>query len=155
MSKYILEICPSTQELKELYEKRCNTTDSGVDLYVPNETTIVCGDVCFLSHGIKCRLVDEIGNTYPYYLYPRSSISKTPLMLANSVGIIDMSYRGQIISALRYLPVDTVGLSTYTIEKGTRLVQLCAPDLSPLRVKIVDHLDETSRGEGGFGSTGK
>ena len=154
-SKYILEILPSSPELKALYEKRSLSTDSGVDLFVPIETIIRCGDVKFVSHGIKCRMVDDEGNTYPYYLYPRSSISKTPLMLANSVGIIDKDYRGDIIAAIRYLPLDTIALSLYTIEQNTRLVQICSPDLSPLRVRVVDSLDSTVRGEGGFGSTGK
>ena len=100
-----------------------------------------------------------------FYLYPRSSISKTRMRLANSVGIIDAGYRGDIIAA-----VDTIGLfgsndiwhvwkeTLSPIKKYDRYFQLCAPDLSPFLVHIVDTEAElgapTTRGQGGFGSTG-
>jgi dUTP pyrophosphatase len=90
-----------------------------------------------------------------YYLYPRSSTgTKTPLRLANSVGIIDSGYRGNIISVF-----DNWKNSTYVVEKYNRLVQICPPDLSyPMSVTMVendDTLGRTERGEGGFGSTGR
>ena len=100
-----------------------------------------------------------------FYLYPRSSISKTRMRLANSVGIIDAGYRGDLIAA-----VDTIGLFGSTdiwhvwketispIKKYDRYFQVCAPDLSPFLVHIVDAEHElsppTARGQGGFGSTG-
>ena len=100
-----------------------------------------------------------------FYLYPRSSISKTRMRLANSVGIIDAGYRGDLIAA-----VDTIGLFGSTdiwhvwketlspIKKYDRYFQVCAPDLSPFLVHIVDTEEElsppTARGHGGFGSTG-
>jgi dUTPase len=100
-----------------------------------------------------------------FYLYPRSSISKTRMRLANSVGIIDAGYRGDIIAA-----VDTIGLfgsndiwhvwkeTLSPIQKYDRYFQLCAPDLSAFLVHIVDTEAElgapTIRGQGGFGSTG-
>ena len=89
-----------------------------------------------------------------YYLYPRSSTgTKTPLRLANSVGIIDSGYRGNIIAAFdNWLDDD------YTVLKDSRVVQLCPPDLSyPVVVSLVSEESElglTKRGEGGFGSTG-
>jgi len=103
--------------------------------------------VTMVSMKIKCRMLDENGECVSYFLYPRSSISKTPLMLANSVGIIDANYRGEIIAALRCME------SKYTVSQGTRLVQICAPNLGKIRVELVDSLDETDRGSGGFGST--
>ena len=103
--------------------------------------------------------------TTGFYLYPRSSISKTRMRLANSVGIIDAGYRGDLIAA-----VDTIGLFGSTdiwhvwketlspIKKYDRYFQVCAPDLSPFLVHIVDTEEElsppTARGHGGFGSTG-
>ena len=100
-----------------------------------------------------------------FYLYPRSSISKTRMRLANSVGIIDAGYRGDLIAA-----VDTIGLFGSTdiwhiwketlspIKKYDRYFQVCAPDLSPFLVHIVDTEQDlsppTERGQGGFGSTG-
>ena len=85
-----------------------------------------------------------------YYLYPRSSLSKTPLRLANSVGIIDSSYRGEIMAA-----VDNISEKDFEIKQGQRLFQLCSPTLEPINYIITDNLSETKRGEGGFGSTGK
>ena len=89
----------------------------------------------------------------PYYIYPRSSISKTPLMLANHAGIIDTGYRGNLMTAVRNLSNE----NNYTIEKHSRLFQICSGDLKPFFVIIVDKedLSVTERNEGGFGSTGK
>ena len=99
-----------------------------------------------------------------YYMYPRSSLSKTPLRLANSVGIIDSGYRGNIIGMFDVVNVceteeNLEREADYFIQKYDRLVQLCAPGLVPLFIEIVDTLEElgeqTERGKGGFGSTGK
>jgi dUTPase len=100
-----------------------------------------------------------------FYLYPRSSISKTRMRMANSVGIIDAGYRGDLIAA-----VDTIGVFGSTdiwhiwketfspIKKYDRYFQVCAPDLSPFIVHIVPTEaglgTPTNRGHGGFGSTG-
>lgn len=98
---------------------------------------------------------------YGYYLYPRSSIVKTSMRLANSVGIIDSGYRGEIMAV-----VDKHGTSNdwKTVLKRDckqydRLFQICAGNLKPFRVEIVDNESElssmTERGCGGFGSTGR
>ena len=87
-----------------------------------------------------------------YYLYPRSSISKTPVRMSNSVGIIDAGYRGDIIVALDHID-ETI--FEYTIQKGTRLFQICSPVLDPIRMQLTDTLSQTQRGVGGFGSTGQ
>lgn len=117
--------------------------NSGFDLFIPNDMICTGGSVTFLNHGVKCRMKDNSG----YYLYPRSSISKTPLMMANSTGIIDSGYRGDIIGAVRNLSEE------YVVEKNTRLFQICHASLKPFIVSIVSELDQTTRGEGGFGST--
>ena len=117
--------------------------NSGFDLFIPNDIICTGGSVTFLNHGVKCRMRDNSG----YYLYARSSISKTPLMMANSTGIIDSGYRGDIIGAVRNFSED------YVVEKNTRLFQICHASLKPFSVSIVSELDETTRGEGGFGST--
>jgi dUTP pyrophosphatase len=73
-------------------------------------------------------------------------------MLANQTGIIDSGYRGWIMGAFRYL-----GDSCEKVEKDTRLLQICAPKLEPFLVALVEEsqLSDSTRGEGGFGSTGK
>ena len=126
--------------------------NSGFDLIVP-ETTEIGSGVKMISMDVKCDMVDHNGAHYGYYMYPRSSISKTPLMLANHVGIIDSGYRGFLMGAFRNL--DSV--NPYVVEKGTRLLQICHPSLCPLHIIMVNEneLSTTIRGEGGFGSTGK
>ena len=132
--------------------------DSGVDLVTTEDIEINRNQIGTLNFHIKCQMIsvnqdNGVKKQVGYYLYPRSSISKTPLMMANSVGIIDSGYRGNIMAKVRYFPFnETDGI--YKVESGTRLFQICAPDLSPIIVRIVDTLTETSRGEGGFGSTG-
>ena len=128
--------------------------DSGFDLLVADNNSVPNTSSVFVSMGIKCAMFLN-GQPTGFYLYPRSSISKTPLMLANHVGIIDSGYRGWIIGAFRNL-----GFSgpTYSMAKNTRLTQICHPSLCPIKVHIVDSeelLGVTARGENGFGSTGK
>ena len=90
----------------------------------------------------------------PFYLYARSSIYKTPFILANNVGIIDSGYRGNLCAAL-YNTRSTPEIVGLVPGMGKRMVQICMPDLSgEFHVRLVNELDDTSRGSGGFGSTG-
>jgi dUTP pyrophosphatase len=162
-----LNICITHDEpevndyLKNLYNNHTtyHDGDSGLDLFCPQEITIYPGETKIINLGISCSaekdFIEYNDNIIKlkkiptsYYIYPRSSIVKTPLRFANSVGIVDEGYRGKIAACF-----DNIKSEPYTIEKGTRLVQLCSPDLSPITFEIVNILDETSRGNGGFGST--
>jgi len=97
----------------------------------------------------------------PFYTYARSSISKTPLRLANNQGIIDAGYRGNLIGMFDCIHKSNDQTTTcdFYVDEYTRLLQICAPSLSPIYVEIVDKFQDlgpsTSRGDGGFGSTGK
>ena len=131
--------------------------DSGFDLFCPRDLTIPPNETSFIDLGIRCaaywrcsRAPSRDAVPQPFYVYPRSSLSKTPLRLANSVGIIDSGYRGNILVA-----VDNIRDKPFQLRRGTRLFQICAPDLSPLSVELVNSLDKTVRGAGGFGSTGQ
>lgn len=87
-----------------------------------------------------------------YWMLPRSSLSKTPLRLSNSVGLIDAGYRGSIKAA-----VSNFGADMFEAPANNRYFQLSTPDLLPWdRVEIVDEIPggPTLRGSGGFGSTG-
>ncbi len=124
--------------------------NAGFDLFVPPDTQINGENKThFLNHQIKCAAFNSsTGQPSSYFLYPRSSISKTPYRLANSVGIIDSGYRGNIIAAL-----DIIDSYQPFPEK---IVQICAPNLESIHVTLVDSIDQlgfTERGEGGFGST--
>lgn len=96
-----------------------------------------------------------------YYLYPRSSIVKTSMRLANSVGIIDSGYRGEIMAVVDKHDTsnDWKTVLKRDCKQYDRLFQICAGDLQPFRVEIVDNESElsgiTERGCGGFGSTGR
>ncbi len=167
MAQYKLLINPVNTSVAEFYinHNTYNEGDSGLDLFVPEDITIACGETKFIDLQIKCEMVNTFldNKNSSYYLYARSSISKTPLILKNSVGIIDAGYRGNIIAAVNYVPTceDLKQVASgespnmYTIKKGTRLVQICAPELQPFSFEVVNTLTETDRGEDGFGSTGK
>lgn len=104
-----------------------------------------------VGQGCRALAVDADGSQRAYWLAPHSSISKTPLTLANSLGLIDATYRGILKAAF-------VGSAEYTFTTHERLVQLAAADLRPwLEVVVVDALPgpDTTRGACGFGSTGK
>ena len=168
---------PEDTEIISKYKKKIesnNFQDSGFDIFMPNDGAYYLSDTKntmttidgarFLGLGLKCCMLKK-DVPCGFYLYPRSSISKTKMRLANSVGIIDAGYRGELIAA-----VDTIGVygsndihhiwkeTLGWIRKYDRYFQICAPDLLPFNVRIVDNEDElgaTERGSGGFGSTGK
>ena len=172
----VLKLYVNDAELKEKYIHKAKEhnenmlsnryPDSGFDLFVPQvERFTDQYSSKMIDFKIKAEMLysrDGSKDAYEwtscgYYLYPRSSISKTPLMLANHTGIIDAGYRGFVKGAFRHLsPVSSE--QPYLVDKHTRLVQVCHPSLCPVLVSIVDNetdLSDTSRGDGGFGSTGK
>lgn len=121
-----------------------NFSDSGFDLTII-EKIKTKGDVDFYTTGLAIQ--PSLG--YYCHIYPRSSISKTGYMLANSVGVIDSSFVGELIVALRKVDKDADD-----IELPCRIAQLvpmrcCYPDMIE-----VDSIEETNRGSGGFGSSG-
>jgi dUTP pyrophosphatase len=136
--------------------------DSGFDIMATNDFiqtkhmgTRVLKKVDFnISCSAKMVKQNKTYNT-GYYMDPRSSLSKTSLRLANSIGIIDSGYRGHLIGMFdEHEPFAT----TSKVDEQHRFVQICSPDLSPIVVNIVETKEElgepTSRGDGGFGSTG-
>ena len=151
----LIHILPENDTVKAMYEGHGNfhPGDSGLDLFVVEDIVIPGGSRSNkIDLNIKCEAFpsqSNMGVNISYYLYPRSSISKTPLRLCNSVGIIDSGYRGNIMAF-----VDNIDDEDYRITAGTRLFQICDPTLNPITMSVVNSLSETSRGTGGFGSTG-
>lgn len=92
-------------------------------------------------------LAVEIPAGYVGLVFPRSSVSKTSLVLANSVGVIDSGYRGSIMLKFKYLEEGLV------YDVGDRIGQLVIIPYPEVTFQEVDELSETERGEGGFGST--
>ena len=141
-------------ELQEKYNAHTNyhPGDSGLDLFCPKDILVKSGETVKIDLEIQCEALKDNRNNVSYYLYPRSSIVKTPLRLANSVGIIDSGYRGEIMAVF-----DNVSNDPFALQHKQRLVQICSPDLSPFIVRLVsseNDLSNTSRAEGGLGSTG-
>ena len=157
--------------------------DAGFDLFAPGnegiEEEIYGEQLRFFGTGwsdkspvnkldlkvcCSARMFVDSGKNFNtgYYMYPRSSLSKTQLRLANSTGIIDAGYRGHLMGMF-----DVVNIhhdsddndADYFGNKYDRYLQICAPGLVPIVVQIVNSMeelgDETTRGSGGFGSTGR
>ena len=142
-----------TEKIVEIKQKHLSAThiDSGFDLFVPSTTVIQPGKIALIDMKVRCAVYQghELKPS-PYYLYPRSSVCKRGIMLANSVGIIDSGYRGNLMAAFYNTNDEPI-----TINAGDRIVQICMPALSTrYSYHLVQHLDETERGEGGLGSTG-
>ena len=164
----VVENMPNYHEVKDLYIRNANThnnnvlnnnfIDAGFNLLLRDGINCDSSKVNKIDFGVKCsgKMICDNGKEYPsgYYMYPRSSTgSKTALRLANSVGIIDSGYRGNLMACF---DVITNTNSPSSFGPFTSLIQVCGPSLIPIVVFIVDELDEdTERGEGGFGSTGR
>ncbi len=103
----------------------------------------------FISY--KTGLAFQIPKNYVGLLFPRSSNSKKDLLLTNSVGVIDSGYRGEI--EFRYKR--TVADSAKIYEIGDRVGQIMIIPYPQIKIIEVENLEESERGEGGFGSTGK
>ena len=142
----LLKLKPFNAAVKAFYENHghFHPGDAGLDLFVPNEVTIGARETVPIHLQVACEMEER-----PYFMMSRSSISKTPLRLANSIGLIDGGYRGELIAFC-----DNITRESYTVEAGQRLFQVVAMDGAPLEIEIVSELSESSRGDGGFGSTG-
>lgn len=148
--------------------------DSGYDIVAASDPVIVGlkveGDK-ELYHSIDyieydTDLIIEPPSGCHTYVFPRSSVSKTNLILANSVGLIDSGYRGSIKLRFKYLiqPVDmsfmhgaipVVGINKNKIyKKGDKIGQLVFSEKVIPQIEVVSSFEETQRNQGGFGSTG-
>jgi len=159
---YELEIQSLQEEKSSFYKNEFNRSDlnAGFDLHAA-ESVKVEQTPQFIPFGISVRLLkvqpmphgtssDLLKTDSHFWLVPRSSIYKSGLMMANSVGVIDKSYRGELKAPVWSM----TGQSEVSL--GDRLFQIVVPDMGWIRhVRLVDSLPETERGAGGFGSTGR
>ena len=129
---------------------RGSAAAAGYDLYIPSteETTMIKPhDTVKIGTGIAIALPN---NTFGA-IFARSGLAtKQGLRPANCVGVVDSDYRGELIVAI-HNDSDEVRF----IEGGDRIAQLVVIPYMPITLDKKDNLDETERGEGGFGSTGK
>jgi len=115
--------------------------------FIPFGITVRLLKVEPLPHGTSNEYLKTDSH---FLLMPRSSIYKSGLLMANSTGVIDKSYRGELKAPVWSMTGNS------SVQKGERLFQIVAPDMGWIRnVRMVDSLPETERGAGGFGSTGQ
>lgn len=119
---------------------------SGMDLSSTERVTLMPFERKLVPTGLAIQL--EQG--FEAQLRPRSGTSiKHGLTLINCVGTIDSDYTGEI-----FIPMINLSSTPYTIEIGERVAQMVISSYTSVGIKIVDELDKTERGSGGFGSTG-
>ena len=118
--------------------------DAGLDLVAIREEWTEDNGMVTYDTGLAI----EIPEGHVGLLFPRSSVSKTILTLANSVGVIDSGYRGSIMLKFRYPEEGMV------YEVGEKVGQIIILPYPQITFEEVDELSSTDRGEGGFGSTG-
>lgn len=125
------------------YSKAKQNEDTGLDIPMHCSVTVPAKTKSFtVDLGFKAQ------QNQGYMLVPRSSISKTPLRLANSIGIIDKSYRGKVM-----VKVDNNSWGDFTMNEGSCYFQIVAFNGKLPNYELVDHISNTLRGDGGFGST--
>lgn len=123
-------------------------TDAAADLYAAQDMVLTPHS---LSNMVNTGVRLELPEGWMAVILPRSSMgAKTGLRLSNSAGIIDSDYRGPL--GVLY---DNISDSEYKITAGDRIAQLLVLPSYRFKAKIVDSVNETERGEGGFGSSGK
>ena len=130
--------------------ERATSGSAGLDLcaLLKEPLTLSCGDTAVIPTGLAIEIPSS---EYAAFIFARSGLSvKHGIGLLNSVGVIDSDYRGEL-----KVPMVNLGAEAYTIQPGERVAQLCIAPVYTAAFVQADALDETARGEGGFGSTGK
>ena len=117
---------------------------AGYDLYSYESETVAPNQIKLIDTGISIRVPE---GTYGR-IAPRSSVSKKGILI--NAGVIDRDYRGPI-----KVMVHNLSNNDYVINKNDRIAQLILEQIKTPSVELVEELDDTERGERGFGSTGK
>lgn len=123
---------------------------AGMDLSACIEKPVILkkGEIALIPTGIAISIPTPL---YGAFIFARSGLaSKHGICLANSVGVIDSDYRGEI-----KCPLINLGSEDFEIKKGERIAQMVFMPVAQVCLCEKDNLDETERGEGGFGSTGR
>jgi dUTP pyrophosphatase len=136
----------STEAIIPTYAK---SGDAGMDMVA---TKIIGENLGSITYGTDISM--EIPEGFVGLIFPRSSIRKTNLQLSNSVGVVDSGYRGEIQATFNKIQgIDNVERDSYKV--GDRICQIMIIPHPTVEFEEVEELNNTERGEGGFGSTGK
>ena len=144
-----------TFKIKKLRENakipfRATAGSAGMDLYacIDEPLTLGGGEKAVIPTGIAIELPSA---ELAAFVFARSGLAiKHGIGLLNSVGVIDSDYRGEVM-----VGVINQFRESYTIQPGERIAQMVIMPVSMMPVREVTELDDTVRGAGGFGSTGK
>ena len=124
---------------------KAHATDAGFDLYADSMSYDDCNNVVY-GTGVAV----EIPQGYVGLVFPRSSIARTGLILSNAVGVIDSGYRGEVMAKFRRAQVPA---EEYKL--GERIAQLIILPYPSIEFEEVGELNDSDRGNGGYGSSGK
>lgn len=130
--------------------KYAKAGDAGLDL-VATSKNAVSGDERYLEYGVG--LAVEIPAGHVGLLFPRSSLSKYDLTMCNHVGVVDSGYRGEI--KVRFKNTNGTPFYGKTYDTGDKICQLVIIPIPLVLVEETDELEDSARGNGGFGSSGK
>ena len=129
---------------------KAHPTDAGWDLFAHS----IDWDNENMNVVYGTGIAVEIPEGYVGLVFPRSSIAKKPLALTNSVGVIDSGYRGEVMAKFKATAhSDKADDPIYHI--GERIVQLIVIPYPEIEWEEADSLDDSDRGDGGFGSSGR
>ena len=142
-------------EIEVLIQKLCEDAivpkyahegDAGVDLYSTIDYELKPGERFLVPTGLKM----EIPPGYEGQVRPKSGLAlKSGITVLNTPGTVDAPYRGEV-----GVIVINHDKNPYQIKNGEKIAQMIFNEIKYASFKVVESLDETSRGEGGFGSTG-
>ncbi len=128
--------------------KYAHKGDAGIDLYSSIDCILKPLERKKVPTGIKVSIPEG----YAGFVQPRSGLAiKNGISIVNTPGLIDSGYRGEICTILINLDTKKV----FKIKKGDKICQLVIQKVEVAKIELVEELDITSRGEGGFGSTDK
>lgn len=121
--------------------------DAGLDLYSAVDCILRPSERRKVPTGIKIAIPEG----YAGFVQPKSGLAiKNGLSLVNAPGLIDSGYRGEVCAILINLDPE----KDFIIKRGDKICQLVIQKVEDVEIEITDELENTSRGEGGFGSTG-
>ena len=122
--------------------------DAGLDLAASEDVTLGPGERAAVPTGIAIAIPDG----YAGFVLPRSGRAlKEGLGVANAPGLIDSGYRGEV----KVVVVNLDPRSPIDIKRGEKIAQLVVQRVEGAEIEVVEELDTTTRGSGGFGSTGR
>ncbi|MBE7365104.1 dUTP diphosphatase [Corynebacterium aurimucosum] len=127
--------------------QRAHRGDAGADLYAAHDATLRPGERALVGTGITLALpMGTVG-----LVHPRSGLAaKHGISVVNTPGTIDAEYRGEIkVCLINHDPE-----KTFEVERGMRIAQLVVQRVELVGFREVEELDDTARGDGGYGSTG-